>query len=94
MKSRKPRRDRQSGRKRKERETLFEYYRQNEYRMLLHIDYIVNFNGDYMQKHMERKVDTEPCLDYMCGFGRDVSSNIPDNDFVRLEKCSWAFSHS
>ena len=73
---------------------LFEYYGQDEHYMLLHIDCIINFDGSYMQKHMERKVDTEPCLDYMCGFGRDVSSNISDNDFARLEKCSWARSNS
>ena len=64
----------------------FECYRPDEYHVLLHIDCIINFNVDYMQKHMERKMDAKSHMDYVCLLGRLVSSNIPANDFVRLKR--------
>ena len=44
----------------------FECYRPDEYHVLLHIDCVINFNGNYMQKHMERKMDAKSHMDCVC----------------------------
>lgn len=44
----------------------FECYRPDEYHVLLHIDCIINLNGNYMQKHMERKMDAKSHMDCVC----------------------------